>query len=163
MPVYDFDGCGCGKFEELVKSDVYQIPCPSCGQLCDRQISMPAKTASQWGDTQFGINGKFNRGLGVHITSRKQEDDILKKRGLIREADLGTHFYADQTQKQKNERDRIDKISKDYHNAVVAHGDDPERHIKAATEIFPAKQMLEEAHQHEVKGSLDTTLPPTGI
>lgn len=119
---------------------------------------MPSRTAASWGDTQWGINGKFDPGLGRNVSSYKEQDKLLRERGLIRESELGTHFYADYTQKQKNEKQRMDDIATQYHNAVLSHGDDPERHIKAATETFPAKQMLEEAHQHEVKGSLDTSL-----
>ena len=161
MPLYDFD-CACGVFEELVKSSQYETECPSCGELSPRMVSMPAKTSALWGDSPFGINGTFNRGLGTHITSRKQEDRICKERGLVREADLQTHWHTDNNKRLQDDKAALDKISNDYHAAVLSHGDDPERHIKACTEVFPAHQMLQEAHEHELKGSLDTPTP-TGI
>lgn len=162
MPLYDFD-CDCGVFEELVKSSIYETECPACGELCHRLISAPAKTASLWGDSPFGINGTYNRGLGTRITSRKQEDAICKERGLVREADLQTHWHSDNNKRLQDDKAKLDKVSNDYHAAVLSHGDDPERHVKAVTEVFPAKQMLEESAQHELKGSLNTLPTPTGI
>lgn len=145
MPLYDFSCDDCGEWEAIVKYDVRTLKCPHCEKDARRKICMPTRTSSSWGDTQWGINGKYDSGLGTRITSYSQQDKLLRERGLIRESDFGTHFYADYTQKQKNEKKRLDNIANQYHQAVLSHGDDPERHVKAATETFPAQQMLDEA------------------
>ena len=162
MPLYTFKCETHGSFDELLKMDTPTAPCPTCGGPTKKQVTMHAKTPALFGDSVFGINGTFNRGLGTHITSRKQEDAICKERGLVREADLQTHWHIDNNKRLQDDKAALDKISNDYHAAVLSHGDDPERFVKACTEVFPAHQMLEEAHQHELKGSLDTPTP-TGI
>jgi hypothetical protein len=39
--LFDFDCAAHGRFEELVKPDVMQAPCPVCVQNAPRQISAP--------------------------------------------------------------------------------------------------------------------------
>ena len=165
MPIYEYVCKHNHVTDELFKyppPDSVKCAVNKCRCNSHRRVSMPAKTSALWGDSVFGINGTFNRGLGTHITSRKQEDAICKERGLVREADLQTHWHTDNNKRLQDDKAALDKISNDYHAAVLSHGDDPERFVKACTEVFPAHQMLEEAHQHELKGSLDTPTP-TGI
>jgi len=152
LPLYDFlcRNVDCGTvIEDLVPVDIKEILCFKCQSPAARLVSMPAKTASLWGDSCFGINGTFNRGLGTHITSRAQEDAICKERGLVREADLQTHWHSDNNKRLQDDKAALDKVSNDYHAAVLSHGDDPERHIKACTETFPANEMLAQAAAHD--------------
>jgi len=136
-------------------SDVRVLNCPKCGNTgCGKMVSMPAKTGALWGDTTFGINGKFNAGLGTSIISRAHEDSILKQRGLVRETDLPRDFYESHTTKLREEKVKLDKDANTYLANVKKFGGDK---AKAVVETFPAHQMLAEAHAADTSSPIEIT------
>lgn len=43
MPIFEFECRACGHtFEKLLKESSCEWPCPSCGQVAKRVISLPA-------------------------------------------------------------------------------------------------------------------------
>lgn len=87
--VLDADNNPTGEvIEELFKaSDVPDRIVSTCGRVAVRkQISVISKTASAWGDSHFGMHGRFDRGLGAVYHSWAERDRICKERGLIPES-----------------------------------------------------------------------------
>lgn len=147
MPVYDFSCTEHGLFEDLVKWDVYNLPCPLCSKDSVRQVSAPLKTSTLWGDTPFGINGHYDKGLGCRITSYADTDRKLAKRGLVRESDLGGDMYHERcVDAQLAEKKRLDKNQAKLAESLKKFDGNKEL---AMIDAFPARQMLEEADAYD--------------
>ena len=57
------------------------------GRIAKLIVSAPARMAAQWADaagTRYGVNGFYNRGLGVRVSSDAEADKIAASRGLVR-------------------------------------------------------------------------------
>jgi putative FmdB family regulatory protein len=80
--LFDFRCKSCDAvFEDLAKSDVFQMPCPKCGQSANRIISCPRidKTAMalQEGATETSIK-HFDR---LHQSQRAKEEKSFREHG----------------------------------------------------------------------------------
>lgn len=147
MPLYDFVHEDHPKFEMLVPWDRKEVPCSTCGAPATRLVSSPARTATLWGDTPFGINGHYDRGLGTRVTSFKHTDKILEQRGLVRESDLGGDMYIErQMDAAAEERKKHKAVVTEY--AANIQKFDGDKGL-AMAETFPAHRMIAEAHAHD--------------
>ena len=94
MPIYEFrvyDADGNPTNEIITKQCKYaQRPkqlVSSEGRIARLIVSAPARMAAQWADaagTRYGVNGYYNRGLGVRVSSEAEADKIAASRGLVR-------------------------------------------------------------------------------
>ena len=147
MPLYDYKHNDCPTFEVLVPFSRADVPCKTCGLPATRLVSLPARTATLWGDTCFGINGHFDRGLGTRVTSYRHTDKLLEERGLVRESDLGGDmWYERQMDAQAAERKAHKAVVNAYADNIKKFDGDKGL---AMAETFPAHQMLKEAHAHD--------------
>ena len=88
MPIYEFACTEHGRFDDLVPMGQMTHACPQCSQQSVKLVSMPAKTATLW-------NSRWNEGLsstgfhsysvGGQVCDKRQEEEIMKKRGFISE------------------------------------------------------------------------------
>jgi hypothetical protein len=87
MPLYTFSCPKCtGVYETIMSYDkmkTSEVMCKPCQVDMKRDITMPSKTASAWGDQGF-VNGYYNKGLGCMVRSERHADEIAKARGLVR-------------------------------------------------------------------------------
>lgn len=89
-----------------------------------KKVSLFARTSGSWADaagTKFGVNGFYNRALGVRVSSQKEADKIAESRGLVRMDDFDKHFFDDkmdsigQEELQKaKEADKAAELYKQY-------------------------------------------------
>jgi hypothetical protein len=94
MPVYEFkvyDADGNPTNEVIEKqfkwSDRPKQLISSEGRIAKLIVSAPARTSVSWSDscgTRYGVNGYYNRGLGVRVSSEAEADKIAASRGLVR-------------------------------------------------------------------------------
>lgn len=140
MPLYEFVCEDHGTWEMIASHTVERLPCPDCGEDSRRIFSLCARTTAHWGDSDWGINGKWDAGLGQRVFSRSHQDRILRERGLVRESDLGgDNFVQDYKTKAFAERDRLDKVSQTYTDNLKKYNGDK---MKAVVDTFPAHEML---------------------
>ena len=118
--------------------------CKGCGNTLKKLVSMPAKTATLWGvDWREGLSSnKFSTALGRKVSSKREEERVMREKGFVPESDLGKHFIDDHRQKMHNAEREQAKINETYKANLDKHGGDK---IKAVTETFPAKAMLNES------------------
>lgn len=82
MPLYRYQ-CRAGHtIEELRKFNhrLDDIKCDICGQPATIVVTMPAKTAWQWGDTRW--DGYHDRGLGITYRDKSHRERVMAERGL---------------------------------------------------------------------------------
>lgn len=119
-----------------------EIICETCHIVMIKMISLPAKTAGLWdGGWRNGMSGAgyFSPSLGTHVSSQHEERKIMEKKGFIAESDMGAGYIDSHIQKQNEEAERQEKITKTYVDNLQKFGGDK---IKAVTETFPAHEML---------------------
>jgi predicted nucleic acid-binding Zn ribbon protein len=89
MPIYVFKCVNCGgeaeqimSWEKLQRSEVLCIP---CGLVMKQQMTCHAHTPSRFGDQTgtYGVNGKYNKGLGCYVNNDRHAEQIAKSRGLV--------------------------------------------------------------------------------
>jgi hypothetical protein len=74
--------------EELFKADgerPLEWGCEECGDVAKLVPSVPARTASRWGDT----NGGYDVDLGCVVENSTHRDRILKERNMAHASDFG--------------------------------------------------------------------------
>ena len=144
MPLHAYRCLSCHSYEEELFSIREEVPlsmlCP-CGDQAPRQLPRIAITPGRWGDQtgKYGVNGFFDRGLGVTYHNSKQRDAAIKAAGVAPLSDYPAHFWEDQTAKQNAEAERRNEFAANY-AATVKKFDGDE--IKATTELMPAKECL---------------------
>jgi len=94
VPIYEFrvyDEEGNPTSEIIAKQFKYadrpKQLVSSEGRVAKLIVSAPARMAAQWADaagTRYGVNGFYNRGLGVRVSSDAEADKIAASRGLVR-------------------------------------------------------------------------------
>lgn len=82
MPLYEYR---CQSNHLITKLRRYErrldtVICPVCQDQAGIVVSMPAKTAWAWGDTQW--DGYHDRGLNVTLRDKKHREAVMKARGL---------------------------------------------------------------------------------
>lgn len=71
--LFDFRCTGCNhKFDDMVKSDVYEAPCPECGAQAKRLISCPRL------DPKMGLDPDFPTAYDAWAKSKTQKTKIDK-------------------------------------------------------------------------------------
>lgn len=89
MPIFAWGCKGCGKEYETVmsysRSESVEILCRGCNVVMNKKVNIPAFTPSGWGDQTgtYGVNGKYNKGLGCYVKNDKDAERIAKSRGLV--------------------------------------------------------------------------------
>lgn len=149
MPLYDAVCPQHGKFETIAKWDAV-ITCKQCGAESKRLMSMPAKTGALWnsGWTSGLSNcGFYSYSAGQHVNDHREEAAIMKSRGFINERDLGgDSFYEKYTSDKAAERKELDDTAAAYRANLAKFDGDK---VKAVTETFPARAMLEQAAAYD--------------
>ena len=146
MPIYEFKCKEHGVSEHILKwaeLESVEVVCMDCGRVMDRLLSNIAKTATLWdGGWKSGLQGSgfHSPSAGRHVSSKREEEKIMRARGYIRESELGGDaFYEGMTQKNRDERQRLDNMANSYiDNLKKFEGDK----MKAVVETFPAHEML---------------------
>ena len=106
--VLDEQGNPTGEeLEEIFKWDrVPDILRSSYGRLAKRKgVEVVAKPADT---SKFGINGVYNRGLGTTVNDWRHFAKIMAEWGLVRESDLGAHYFEDRMEAARQHYDRED-------------------------------------------------------
>ena len=126
------------------------LPCPKCSQPGVKLISMPAKTATLWNarwNEGLSNTGFFSYSAGQQVCDKRQEEEIMRKRGFINEKDLGGDAWNDsKSQSIKDDAAKLEADAARYRSNLAKFGGDK---VKAVEETFPAKQMLAEAAAHD--------------
>lgn len=126
------------------------LPCPACGEPGVKLVSMPAKTATLWNarwNEGLSNTGFFSPSVGGQVCDKRQEEEIMRKRGYINEKDLGgDSFYEGYTTSKKDELRELDRTSQTYRDNLKKYDGDK---VRAVTETFPAAEMLKQAHEHD--------------
>jgi len=114
-----------------------------CGKRAMKQIPLTAKMTHMWmGQCETnGVNGYYDAGLGCTVHSAHEADKIAKEKGLVRETDLGSHWWDDNMNKQKADADKHNATVKTYQDNIKKFDGNKE---KAVQETFPAHEMLAE-------------------
>ncbi len=147
MPIYEYECNHCNYWTDKIlpvsRCDEAQ-ECQNCGNTLKKLISMPAKTASLWGvDWREGLSSnKFSTALGRKVSSKREEERVMREKGFVPESDLGKHFIDDHRQKMHNKEREQAKINDTYKANLEKNNGDK---IKAVTETFPAHQMLKQS------------------
>ena len=147
MPLYDFWCPVCGGCEEIilkVSERDSEVICKKCHIMMSRQVSLPAKTATLWnGSWNAGLSGQgmYSQALGRKVHSRREEANIMAKKGFVSESDIGSNVIERLESKTAEEAAKIDALTETYQSNLKKFGGDK---IKAVTETLPAKQMLAE-------------------
>ena len=150
MPIYEFCCAEHGRFDDLVPMGQQTHACPKCSQQSVKLISMPAKTATLW-------NSRWNEGLastgfhsysvGGQVCDKRQEEEIMRKRGFINEKDLGgDSWHETKSQAILDDRDKLEADAARYRANLVKFDGDK---ALAVSETFKAKDMLAEAEAHD--------------
>lgn len=151
MPLYDATCGEHGTFETLAKVGA-PIVCPTCGKEARREVSLPAKTATLWsGGWRSGLNGSgfYSASAGQHVSDLREEERIMNSRGKINVKDLGGEAFEDSfIAGKQQERKEHEALAATWKANLTAFGGDK---VRAMTETFPAKAMLEQANAHDSK------------
>ncbi len=149
MPIYSFicKSKKCGNVvDEIMKYDerpafMKKMRCSVCGRKFKTKLTCHAKTASQWADSwQAGLSSNiYSSALGHGVSSRRQEEKLMKQKGFIPESDLPKHHFEDLAEVNKKEAIKNDKQTSRYKEALSSGKTKEE----AVVEAFPAKEMLE--------------------
>ena len=89
MPIYVFKCVKCGREAEQImswdKMQRSEVLCRPCNLVMERQMTCHAYTPSTFGDQTgtYGVNGKYNKGLGCYVKNDKDAERIAKSRGLV--------------------------------------------------------------------------------
>lgn len=154
IPIYEFCCAEHGRFEDLVPMDQPTLPCPKCSQPGVKLVSMPAKTATLWNsrwNEGLSNTGFFSYSAGQQVCDKRQEEEIMRKRGFINERDLGGEsFYESYTSTKRDEMKQMDATAQTYRDNLKKFDGDK---VKAVTETFPAHEMLEQAAVHDAQAS----------
>ena len=147
MPIYEYECNHCNYWTDMIlpvsRCDEEQT-CKRCGASLKKLISMPAKTASLWGvDWREGLSSnRYSTALGRKVSSKREEERVMREKGFVPESDLGKHFIDDHRTKMHNKEREQAKINETYAANLKKNNGDK---IKAVTETFPAHQMLNES------------------
>ena len=156
MPLYDAVCPQHGKFETIARWDA-TIVCKQCGTESKRLISAPAKTATLWNsgwNSGLSNNGFYSYSAGQQVSNKREEENIMRSRGYINEKDLGgDSFYEGYMNKAQTERDHLDAEAARYRGNLQKFDGDK---VRAVTETWNAKDMLEQAAQHDAAKGIDT-------
>lgn len=117
--------------------------CPYDGAVTKRMMTAPQFTPGSWGDQtgKFGVNGIYDRGLGVRVQNERHRDQILKKKGFVRESELSggrETFIEDWNQKRHQELEPQRKFERVF-KEEIAKGTSPE---DAVVKASPATEIL---------------------
>lgn len=151
MPLYDFKCTEHGQWETLAKFDEVK-PCPVCGTPGVRMVSLPAKMATLWNagwNSGLGGSGFYSHSVGGRVSDKREEESIMKSRGCVNVKDLGGEAFEDSFMSAKRtERKEHEALAATWKDNLKKFGGDK---VRAMTETFPAKAMLEQAHAHDAK------------
>ena len=89
MPLFAWGCTCCGREYETImsydRSEKIEILCKECNLVMPKKVNIPAFTPSGWGDQTgtYGVNGKYNKGLGCYVKNDRDAERIAKSRGLV--------------------------------------------------------------------------------
>lgn len=89
MPIFAWGCTCCGKEYETImsyeRSEQVEVLCKECSLVMKKKVNIPAFTPSGWGDQTgtYGVNGKYNKGLGCYVNNDRHAEQIAKSRGLV--------------------------------------------------------------------------------
>jgi hypothetical protein len=105
MPLYEYR---CRSGHEITKLRKYEarletVVC-QCGQQAGIIVSMPAKTAWSWGDTNW--DGYHDRGLNMTLRDKTHRDQVMKSRGLreVNDGEVEAEITRATREKEKHDR-----------------------------------------------------------
>jgi len=157
MPLRDFHCDEHGVFEDLVHYSVTDMPCPKCSQLSKVKLSAPARTATLWNsgwNAGLSNNGFYSYSAGRQVSSKREEETIMNSRGYVNEKDLGGEsFYDGYMNKAQTDREHLDAEAARYRGNLAQFDGDK---VRAVTETWNAKDMLEQAAAHDAAKGIDT-------
>jgi hypothetical protein len=133
MPLYEYR---CRSGHEITKLCKYEARLTSiichCGQHASIMVSMPAKTAWAWGDTNW--DGYHDRGLNMTLRDKKHREQVMKSRGL-REVNDGE--VEAEVARATREQEKHDKNMATYQRVLSDTGS----HGIAMAQTFPDPEV----------------------
>lgn len=149
MPIYDYHCKSCSiDFDLKRKVDERDEPakCFSCGKLTTmRKVTAPLRTMAGWSTFEYGVSGKFDRGLGQVVYSTKHRDKVAEARGVVPFEALGQNFVDNKWEKLASASMTQSKIDMKYNSLVEQYGgaESEDAHIRAQLEIFKDDDIIE--------------------
>jgi hypothetical protein len=149
MPIYDFQCKTCNHYQEELFFEFYSLherellmnqeknTCDNCSDVNWRaKLSVPNLDSTSK-THRYGVEGYYSKALGKHVSSPREENKIMEKRGFVCEADLTPHFWEDKTQKIKDRISEQDQYIARYNNAIKEGKSKQE----AAVELAPTHDI----------------------
>jgi hypothetical protein len=149
MPIYNFKCKECEHFQdELFLSWMNtekrqaaaneEMTCNRCkAQSWLSVLSVPNLDSTSQ-THRLDKHGYLSQALGRYVSSRKEEERIMAKRGFVCEADMPAHFWEDKSaaiQEKNNEQDAAVKRYTD----VIDRGGSKEEAVEA---LAPTQEIL---------------------
>lgn len=120
MPLKDFKCKQCNKIEEhLVKAETASTICSSCGANTYSLVSMPAKTARRWGDTNLGYDYNLKRSF----SSISEKDKYLEANNLVPISEFKGDFLETTMNKVDDKNNLYEAVSKKVEEIKAETGD----------------------------------------
>lgn len=148
MPFFEYYCKSCSRdFDLLRKADQRDEPakCPVCAELTStRKVTAPLRTMAGWSTFEYGVSGKFDRGLGQTIYSTKHRDKLAEAKGVVPFEALGQNFVDNKWEKLAGAALTQNKIDRKYDALVQQYGGDQseDAHIKAQLEVFKDDDII---------------------
>lgn len=149
MPIFDYHCKSCSRdFDLMRKADQRDEPakCPVCAELTSlRKVTAPLRTMQGWSTFEFGVSGKYDRGLGQTVYSTKHRDKIADAKGVVPFEALGNGYVDNKWEKLAGAAATQTKIDKKYDALVHKYGGDQseDAHIKAQLEVFKDDDIID--------------------
>jgi hypothetical protein len=146
MPIYPRHCIKCGGWDEVilkVSERDAEIICSTCHIVMIPTVTVPAKTATLWnGGWNSGLSGQgfYSHSVGGKVHSRRDEANIMAKKGFAPESDLPKHWFEDRQAELIEKRQAQEALTNTYINKVTEYGGDK---VRAMSETFDAKSCLD--------------------
>jgi len=154
--VLDDEGCDTDiVFEEIIRGQPPLLLRSNQGHLARlKQVSRPADmhyhVSNQCG-TRYGVNGFYNRALGMTVHSDLEADKIANARGYVRESEMPKYTLDDALERKREEyiegKADLDKFDSIFNkHGVFDHAQGSVEQLNAASlaweEYMPAAEVL---------------------
>jgi putative FmdB family regulatory protein len=107
MPLYTRVCPECDYRFDVMRSIDFRndpVECIKCETPTKRGVELPAFTPSGWGDSKWA--GRYDKGLGVTLQSKKHRDQIMKQRGLVEDTVIDQRTRLDKSIGEAAEHER---------------------------------------------------------
>jgi hypothetical protein len=127
MPIYEFRGIETGRIYEWVgryEEKPRMLYDPETEEEFRPIVSRPSLLKSNLSDWQRGLSGagQHDKALNQVVYGERHRDEILQRRGLVREQDLPKHWVEDAKDQQMKQNEQLDKDADKFFDNMKKFG-----------------------------------------